>query len=339
MSAITPDDAWAVGTYLGGSDAQTLIEHWDGVAWSVVPSPGIGELWDVAAVAPDDVWAAGKTVLRGAGPKGRDLVRPLIEHWDGVGWAVVPTPDIGSTYAPLSGIAARSATDIWAVGNAEGADGQDELILHWNGSSWSRIPGPQHAPGEQMLLHAVAPVRPDDVWAVGFIQGGEQQATLAQHWDGQAWTIVPTESPGAWGSWLTGVTALSPTDAWSVGTFTQSGSAPPQGMAQHWDGTRWSLVGIPQDPAGSMLEDVQGVSPTEVWAVGETGTASGEQLGHRTLIMHWDGASWSTASSPSPDQAEDQLSSISLLPSGQAYAVGLQGPEATQRTLFLACQS
>jgi len=42
VAAITPDDVWAVGSSGQGAPSRTLIEHWDGSTWSIVPSPNKG---------------------------------------------------------------------------------------------------------------------------------------------------------------------------------------------------------------------------------------------------------------------------------------------------------
>ncbi|HET7247457.1 MAG TPA: hypothetical protein VFJ07_21785, partial [Streptosporangiaceae bacterium] len=65
VTVLSPCDAWAVGfdQDTGGLD-QTLIEHWDGAAWTVVPSPNVpglnNELNAVRAGSPADIWAAGE---------------------------------------------------------------------------------------------------------------------------------------------------------------------------------------------------------------------------------------------------------------------------------------
>src|SRR5690349_24760771 len=62
VAAVSTDDLWAVGFYNNASSAQTLIEHWDGSAWSVVRSPNVGSdnyLEEVDALAANDVWAVG----------------------------------------------------------------------------------------------------------------------------------------------------------------------------------------------------------------------------------------------------------------------------------------
>ncbi len=39
VAALSAHDAWAVGTTIttGSNAGQVLIEHWDGVQWSIVP--------------------------------------------------------------------------------------------------------------------------------------------------------------------------------------------------------------------------------------------------------------------------------------------------------------
>ncbi len=46
----------------GGGADQAVIEHWDGAAWTAVPTPGPGAYSDLEAVAASsasNVWAAG----------------------------------------------------------------------------------------------------------------------------------------------------------------------------------------------------------------------------------------------------------------------------------------
>src|SRR5436190_5959236 len=62
--AISTNDVWAAGNYVGGSGPErTLIMHWDGAQWSIVPSPNSGPLSNtlrgLSASSASDVWAAG----------------------------------------------------------------------------------------------------------------------------------------------------------------------------------------------------------------------------------------------------------------------------------------
>src|SRR5207253_1571992 len=59
-------DVWAVGNFFDSGIAKTLIEHWNGNRWHVLPSPNPGRqplhfdvLNGVSAVSPTDAWAVG----------------------------------------------------------------------------------------------------------------------------------------------------------------------------------------------------------------------------------------------------------------------------------------
>src|SRR3954453_16971703 len=107
---------------------QTLAEHWDGSAWSVVPSPnpssGNNTLNSVAAISANDAWAVGSS-----------SGGPIALHWDGSTWSSAAVPSAGS----LTGVSAVASNDVWAVGNAP----QNLLLtVHWNGASWAVVPCP-----------------------------------------------------------------------------------------------------------------------------------------------------------------------------------------------------
>src|SRR6266567_2111631 len=65
VSADGAGDAWTVGYYYipGDSQAQTLIEQWDGSAWHMVASPNDGTvsyLYGAATVSSAQAWAVGQ---------------------------------------------------------------------------------------------------------------------------------------------------------------------------------------------------------------------------------------------------------------------------------------
>jgi len=109
MAAVSANDVWAVGGYLDASaNYDTLAEHWNGTAWSVVTTPNQPSLPNglnaVAAIAPNDVWAVGSYV---DDPNSYTL----IEHWDGSAWTIVSSPN-QNTYDELNAVAATSANDV-----------------------------------------------------------------------------------------------------------------------------------------------------------------------------------------------------------------------------------
>jgi hypothetical protein len=154
-----------------------LIEHWDGTAWSVVPSPDLGSpggvpfdhLSAVSATSRNDAWAFGSF---GNQPGIGYDDRALIEHWDGSSWTVAKTFPRSSG---LQGAVALSPTDSWAVGGIGRLHSVGPLIEHWNGQAWARVLGPA---GQAMNLIGVAADAAGDLWAVGS-RGYADQRTLA----------------------------------------------------------------------------------------------------------------------------------------------------------------
>jgi hypothetical protein len=133
VDALSASDAWAVGSRGAPHRTHTLIEHWDGTAWSVVPS-GIRRvaLYDVSASGPTDAWAVGVKISRSA-------VTPVILHWDGASWSRASLPAQTSD-AVVQGVSAQSSGDAYAVGTTlnPSTGSAQSLVLHWDGSTWSK---------------------------------------------------------------------------------------------------------------------------------------------------------------------------------------------------------
>ena len=295
VTAVSASDVWAVGNSQSGSAAfQTLIEHWNGSSWSQVssPSPGTGlnSLIGVTAVSASDVWAVGIS------QSGSAADQTLIEHWNGSSWSQVSSPSPGTSRNKLLGVAAVSASDVWAVGNSQsGSAAFQTLIEHWNGSSWSQVSSP--SPGTtDNELDGVAAVSASDVWAVGFSRSGSAASlTLIEHWNGSSWSQVSSPSPGTFFSELSGVAAVSASDVWAVGQ-SQSGSAASQTLIEHWDGSSWSQVSSPSPGnSNNSLNGVTAVSASDVWAVGFSRNGSAADL---TLIEHFTCAISPSAAAP-----------------------------------------
>jgi hypothetical protein len=189
VAATSPRNAWAVGYYHSGTASadKTLIEHWNGSSWTLVPSPNPGVsahsnyLRAVAATSASNAWAVGD-YFTGSGPSSAD--HTLIEHWNGTSWKHVPSPSPGGafTYDALYGVAATSPSNAWAVGSS--VPGSVTLTEHWNGSAWAVVPSPN--PGgtsNQNILTGVAMTSATNVWAVGlyFSSTVDQDQTLAIH--------------------------------------------------------------------------------------------------------------------------------------------------------------
>ena len=118
-----------------------------------------------------------------------------------------------STSGSLSGVAATSAGNAWAVGATSTGK---TLIVRWNGSAWKRVPSPITAAGSG--LQSVSATSARSAWAVGFTGS----KTLILRWNGSSGKRVPSPSPGG-PSFLLGVAATSARSAWAVGTANVKG--------------------------------------------------------------------------------------------------------------------
>ena len=335
VAARTAQDVWAVGSYWQGAAQETLIEHWNGSSWHIVASPngpGNNYLGSVAVVSATDVWAVGTTApcpqppalaLREPGnaldrgyPPSRtsecaDQAHPLIEHWDGHAWSIVPSPSPDPTDAGLSTVVAFDQEDVWASGSyfhlgVTPADGA-ALFEHWDGTVWSIRADFDVAMGGRMW--ATAFLSSNDIWGAEYATAGPEGKPTIKHWDGNTWNVVAGPSFASVGYYVGAMTASAPDDLWAVGNHSpsQQRSGQEQVFTMHWDGTTWSLVNCPSPnayptagtlPGGNItLTASISRSPDDAWMAGYYYPSNNTQL---TFIEHWDGRVWRLVPNPNP---------------------------------------
>src|SRR6266545_6694326 len=112
------DNVYLVGGSLGAPGG-ALALHWDGEAFTEIPTGHAETLWWVWGT-PDgkQVWMVGEN--------------GVVLRWDGT---QVTTVESGTT-AHLYGVWGTSATDVFIVGGRPGPDETpDDVILHWDGAA------------------------------------------------------------------------------------------------------------------------------------------------------------------------------------------------------------
>ncbi len=246
VTVISATDAWAAGQTGGGpgngqgAGDRTLIYHWNGTAWTQVPcptpAPG-GGLSGISGTSANDVWAVGWT-----GTSSNDgTLRTLILHWNGMKWSRVPSPsDAPGVRVRLSAVAALSASNAWAVGDQHEDSNRLVFIVHWNGKDWTAVHSPTPRNGADLL--GVSALSARDIWAVGQTSHDgachpRYCAPAIVHWNGSRWSVVP-DPPGLPGHYLNlfwSVAAISPSDAWAVGTTDYETT-----LESQWNGHAWS---------------------------------------------------------------------------------------------------
>jgi hypothetical protein len=317
ISAISPNDIWAVGQQLSGAgeeSSSTLTMHWDGQEWSVVPSPNGSDaaaaknhLYSVSTATGGDVWAVGAYSEDGA------LFNTLAMRWDGVAWQLSSPPNPGQFGNILNDVAVLSADNVWAVGNYLAHEYQDGhmLILHWDGSQWTRVPTPPRSTHNLLTLKAFSK---DDIWAAG---------TQVLHWNGSQWSIAPV--PEAYsGGYFDAMAAASPNDLWVLGNDGNDA------VYLHWDGAAWSGGKTPKLADGPYPHGAEALSADNVWAAGEY---ADNPLDRQMLLLHWNGQSWNTSPNPMPGE-DTRLQALTSI-GDTLWAVGSQGRDDESKPLFL----
>jgi hypothetical protein len=156
------------------------------------------------------------------------------------------------------------------------------------------------------LLKAVAGSSARDVWAVGIENVNSRIGAIAAHWDGNQWTRVPVPQTAKI-SRLYGVTVLSPTDAWAVGTAGEYETESRWTYILHWDGRAWQRIPSPNGNHDvNDLLAVAAVAPDDVWAGGYGNTERCSSC-REALLLHWDGREWTRVNSPALPVSTDGL--------------------------------
>ncbi|HEY7023073.1 MAG TPA: hypothetical protein VH349_18290 [Ktedonobacterales bacterium] len=284
VSALSPTSAWAVGStsYMDGGPIQSLTEQWDGSTWHVMASPGKDGLGGVAVVSATDVWAVGSLSSH--------QVRPttMIEHWNGTQWSLVSSPNPGPLSDTLNGVAAISASEVWAVGESVTATNATQpLIERWDGANWHIIPSPTLPSGTVGgTLNSVVALSATDAWVVGDYTASEHTHALIAHWDGDAWKLVagPDSTASLTLASLGSVAVAGAQDVRAVGhTYTTDGVRHP--WLIQWNGATWQVVPTPQPSAAvdSELNSIATDGTGNFWVVGSYRETP---LVDKTLTLH-----------------------------------------------------
>lgn len=257
-------------------------------------------------------------------------------------WSFVPSPSTPTDYNYLNGVAAASAKNIWAVGlntNYSPTVTYKGLIEHWNGSTWSSVTNP--AKSASNTLNAVAAIPgTSKFWAVGYSYATSTQpdTALIEQCGGTICTVKPSFTM-ATANHLYGVAAISATNIWVVGTYTDS-QGNDQMLIEQWNGSQWmqATVPPPSNSSQTALTAITAISAINIWAVGSYTNSSGIVL---PLIEHWDGTGWIVVPAANPSSNNSYFQGVAAIPGTQqvwvvGYYEGLSSPNYDQ-TLTELC--
>ncbi len=281
-------DVWAVGS--GGT-----VIHWDGNAWTNVPSGRKDTMRAIGGRSASDVFIVSSM----------NVVLHTTGIQNGTATFTVEAPVNRDNPTNFMG---ATLTKVWSAPTGELFVGGPAILTSPQNSMWRHHPGVSPGDGPEYPWEAASTfckggtcigvngiwgTSASDVWIVGdygaFLRskaspggggGAEQWSTLKT-------TLTNEHLRAIWGS--------SASDVWSVGD---------EGTIRHWsnDGSgHWEIV---PSPTKENLRAVWGTSPNDAWAVGDAGT-----------ILHWDGKTWMPATATLP-----------LGPKPRLYGVWGSGP-------------
>jgi hypothetical protein len=229
-------------------------------------------------------------------------------------WNQVTSPNAGTSYNILNGVAAISARNVWAVGAYGNGNGSFTLVEHWTGKQWKVVASPNVKGSLSDSLSGIVAIATNNIWAVGsYIDASNTSQTLIEHWNGSKWSIVSSPNVSSAGNSLAATSAVSATDIWAVGTT--SGNSGYQTLIEHWNGSNWSIV---SSSGTGQLAGVAAIASNNAWAVGYVSGTNGIQ----TLIEHWNGSAWSVVNSSGPGLAINMLNGVTAITTSNVWAVG-----------------
>jgi len=296
-------------------------------SWTLQPVPapggqGYNYLSAISCTSSADCLAAGLDY---------NARRPAsAEFWNGSRWvrhgipAGAPQPNVGGP-----GVSCTSAANCIFVANTGAAGGNNKpLAEYWNGSQWTN----QHAksPGfygsENVAeLSSISCVSATSCVAVGSDQtGGADNGDillLAEYWNGSKWKLARTPNPGG-GPFaaFNSVSCAGASDCTAVGYQQRSAGAPTRTLAEHWNGSTWTIEATPSlATAVSQLNAISCTSTSSCEAVGYHNSSKGSAA----LAEHWNGTSWAVQATPvQAGTTSSALNGISCISGSDCIAVG-----------------
>jgi len=192
--------------------------------------------------------------------------------------------------------------------------------------AWKLVHSPNYTGTySNSLLEGVSCASAKSCEAVGYhFTGRNAQRTLAESWNGSAWSLVASPNIGSnttldtnvlWGVSCPGVNSCE-----AVGSYFNDISGYERTLVEYWNGSVWSLVSSVNDGWNdNSFGSVSCLSPDWCKAVGYFLNAKRIQ---RTLVESWNGRVWSLESSPNSGMHSNDLEGVSCSSVSSCKAVG-----------------
>jgi hypothetical protein len=239
-------------------------------------------------------------------------------------WTRVASPNRGTVASALQDVAmVPGTTTAWAVGYYYDSNlaANRTMTQRFNGTSWSIVPSVNASATGYSQLNRVDATSTSNVWAIG---------SLVERYNGTNW--VAMSSPA--GVAPRGLDVVSPSEVWIAG---YSGSA---ATVAQWKNGTWTTR-YTQASTGRHLTVFEAIAVDaagQVWAVGWDRDYDAPGRPVSSLVVHFNGTSWTREATPNPAN-RNTLMDVVALANGEVFAVGVaqdtSGGGITPRSLML----
>lgn len=252
---------------VSGGGISPVSEVWNGKTWRMGGAGGGNALLSsVSCVTATFCIAVGETVqpTTVAGVR-TEITHPLIEKWNGGGWAIIPASPL-TTRGQLSSVSCASQDFCIALGTAK-LNGSNTFPVaeRWNGTSVRLMTALGLAPNQKNISCASVS------WCMtaGTSAHGAHKA-VSQRWNGHTWKTFALGQPGV----LQGVSCTSNMACTAVGSSGRGS------FAADWNGVSWGLTALPSGHqwTGSALASVDCTPAGHCTAAGSATKSGGQQV-------------------------------------------------------------
>ncbi len=238
---------------------------------------------------------------------------------------------------------------VWYGGTADRASSTPVIVIAGQDTTANAaMPGPPPAVGTWTVdnsanngtgdnsLRGMSCASTSSCMAVGsYVDPADgMEKSLAQSWNGTAWTVTPTPLAGTEDDFFRAVSCATTTSCMAVGSSFHGGVQ--QTLAERWNGSTWTETPmIDVNGQDHFMSGVSCPSPTWCVAVGVNRDDSDPDVVYPSLVEQWDGASWRVVDSPNPGSVSE-LTSVSCPSTTFCVAAGsLQGGDGSNGATVL----
>jgi len=239
-------------------------------------------------------------------------------------WTRVASPNRGTVASVLQDVVMVPGTSTaWAVGYSYDSNlaANRTMTQRFNGTSWSIVPSVNASATGYSQLNRVDATSTSNVWAIG---------SLVERYNGTNWVAMSSPASVA----LRGLDVVSPSEVWVAG---YSGSA---ATIAQWKNGMWTRR-YTQASTGRHLTVFEAIAVDaagKVWAVGWDRDYDAPGRPVSSLVVHFNGTSWTREATPNPAN-RNTLTDVVALGNGEVFAVGVaqdtSGGGITPRSLML----